>query len=122
MLLYMAHLAQVSEERKIAAMLPEERVKYQQERAEYWRNREASRQNQLAESEHGPVSPQFICPHCQTKGRVRTKAIKKKAGISGGKATAAVITDGLSVLATGLSRKEDLTQAHCENCTSTWTF
>jgi hypothetical protein len=53
---------------------------------------------------------------------VRTKAIKKKAGVSGGKAAAAVLTGGISVLATGLSRKEAMTQAHCDGCNSTWTF
>ena len=48
--------------------------------------------------------------------------IVKKVGISGGKATAALLTAGISTLATGLSRKEKLTQAHCENCDSTWNF
>jgi len=117
-LLYMAYRFQASEERKVAAMAPEERATYQQKRAEYWRNRE----NQRAASEHGPISPQFVCPHCQTRGKVRTKPIEKKAGISGGKATAALWTGGVSTLATGLSRKEKLTQAHCENCNSTWAF
>ena len=70
----------------------------------------------------GPCNPQFFCPHCQTKGNVRIKAVSKKKGISGAKATGAVITGGMSVLATGLSRSENLTQAHCDNCKSTWTF
>jgi hypothetical protein len=64
----------------------------------------------------------LICPHCQTKGKVSAVSIMKKAGISGGKATAAVLTGGLSVLATGLSRKEKATQAHCSNCGSTWIY
>jgi transcription elongation factor Elf1 len=70
----------------------------------------------------GPLNAVLICPHCQAKGTVRTKAVKKKAGISGGKAAAAVLTGGLSVVAVGLSRKEGVTQAHCENCGSTWHF
>ena len=70
----------------------------------------------------GPVSPAYICPHCQTKGFVRTMPVKRKRGISGAKATAGLLTTGLSVLATGLSRKEGLTQAHCGNCNSTWDF
>jgi hypothetical protein len=74
------------------------------------------------DQQHGQISPQIICPHCQTRGTVRTKAIKKKAGISGGKATAALLTGGVSLLATGLARKEALTQAHCENCNSVWSF
>ena len=69
---------------------------------------------EMALREYGPINPVLICPHCQTKGMVRTKAVDQKKGISGGKATGAVLTGGLSVLATGLSRKERLTQAHCD--------
>jgi hypothetical protein len=70
----------------------------------------------------GSLSPRMVCPHCQTKGTVRAKTIQRKAGISGGKATAAALTGGISLLATGLSRKERVTQAHCDNCGSTWKF
>lgn len=71
---------------------------------------------------YGDPQPAFVCPHCQKKGKVLTKQIKKKAGISGGKATGAILTGGISLLATGLSRKDELTQAHCVNCNSTWHF
>ncbi len=107
--------ASISERRKIAAMSPEEQANYKEGKAR--RSREAS-----AQFMYGPVNPEIICPHCQWKGTVRTKPIKKKAGISGGKATAAILTSGVSMLATGLSRKEALTQAHCDNCQSTWSF
>jgi len=84
------------------------------------------RENQITEARRveldGKRNPALVCPHCQERGKIRTKAVKKKAGISGGKATAAVLTGGVSVLATGLSRKEALTQAHCDNCSSTWVF
>ena len=73
-------------------------------------------------AKHGALSEHMICPHCQTKGRVLTKPIQRKAGISGGKATGAILTGGVSLLATGLSRKEALTEAHCLNCSSTWHF
>lgn len=69
-----------------------------------------------------PKSNAMVCPHCQSKGTVRTKQVKQKKGISGGKATAAVLTGGLSVLATGLSRKEKATEAHCTRCGNTWYF
>jgi transcription elongation factor Elf1 len=62
----------------------------------------------------------MVCPHCQTRGHVRTTQTKVKKGISGGKATGAVLTAGLSVLATGLSRKEKVTKATCGNCNSSW--
>lgn len=66
------------------------------------------------------ASAQMVCPHCQTKGSVTTKQVKQKQGISGGKATGAVLTAGFSVLATGLSKIGLVTEAHCGNCGVTW--
>jgi uncharacterized OB-fold protein len=66
--------------------------------------------------------PQMICPHCQTKGSVQTERTKMKQGISGGKATGALLTLGVSMLATGLSRKQKVTRAKCTNCGSEWVF
>jgi transcription elongation factor Elf1 len=63
---------------------------------------------------------QLVCPHCQTKGSVRSTHGKVKKGISGGKATAAVLTAGVSMLATGLSHKGQATQLKCSNCGTTW--
>jgi len=85
-------------------------------------NEYAAQQKMVEAKKQGAVNPEYICPHCQKKGFVHTKAVKKKQGISGAKATGAVLTLGLSMLATGLSRKEELTQAHCNNCGSTWDF
>jgi len=65
---------------------------------------------------------QMICPHCQTKGHVYSERTKMKQGISGGKATGAVLTLGVSMLATGLSRKQKVTKAQCKNCGSEWMF
>ncbi len=53
---------------------------------------------------------------------MRCKAVKNKKGISGGKATGAILTGGVSLLATGLSRKEAATAATCGNCKSGWHF
>ena len=71
---------------------------------------------------HGPLNDQMICPHCQKQGFVHTKKTSKKKGISGAKATGAVLTAGISVLATGLSKSEDCTEAFCENCKQTWYY
>ncbi len=65
---------------------------------------------------------EIVCPHCQTKGSVYTRQEKAKKGVSGGKATAAVLSAGVSLLATGLSRKELVTRASCTNCGAEWTF
>jgi hypothetical protein len=50
---------------------------------------------------YGTVKPQIICPHCQTHGLVRTKADRVKAGVSGGKATGAILTAGASLFLDG---------------------
>jgi hypothetical protein len=60
-------------------------------------------------------NPQMICPHCQTQGSVSTEKTKVKQGISGGKATGAVLT-------AGLSRKQTATRAKCSNCGAEWLF
>jgi transcription elongation factor Elf1 len=83
--------------------------------------------------EHKPPAPnksvtasqmqaKVTCPHCHVQGQVVTKRTKVKKGVSGGKATGAVLTGGLSLLATGLSRKEELTEAKCGNCGIKWTL
>jgi hypothetical protein len=61
-----------------------------------------------------------ICPHCGKAGGVDTELVKMKKGISGAKATAAALTAGISILGTGLSRKEQVTQAKCSNCGIRW--
>lgn len=71
---------------------------------------------------YGVLRSQIVCQQCQERGHVRCKTIKNKKGISGGKATGALLTGGVSLLATGLSRKEISTEAHCSNCQSTWQF
>ena len=71
---------------------------------------------------YGILNQKMVCPHCQEKGCVRTKPTTQKKGVSGAKLTGAVLTGGFSLLVCGLSRKETNTQAHCENCNSTWVF
>jgi hypothetical protein len=61
------------------------------------------------------------CPHCGAGGRVTRKRVKVKRGVSGAKATGAVLTAGLSLFAVGLSRKETVTQLSCRSCRMTWT-
>ena len=91
--------------------------------AAVWICREVGKTNQQRScDEHGPVGKELICPHCQAQGHVHTKSVQQKKGISGGKATAALLTGGVSMLATGLSRNEQATEAYCGNCKSKWTF
>ena len=69
-----------------------------------------------------PAHLQMVCPHCHQRGGVKTRRITRKAGIDGDKAAAALLTDGWSLLATGLSREEQVTEAKCSLCYSTWHF
>lgn len=93
---------------RLAAMSHEERTRFLE--------------NERLTGQHGPLNPAMICPHCGAKGYVRTKIVDRKKGISGGKATAAVLTGGVSLVATGLSRKEKATIARCGSCSNTWSF
>ena len=79
-------------------------------------------QREHAQTQYGSTNYKMVCPHCNESGYIRTKPITQKKGVSGGKATAAILTVGVSMLATGLSRKEKNTQAHCTNCNNTWVF
>jgi len=71
---------------------------------------------------HGALRKDFQCPHCKRTGCVYTREVKVKAGISGGKITGAILTGGLSLLATGLARKDRKTEAYCDNCKVRWQF
>lgn len=62
----------------------------------------------------------MTCPHCGTTGGVHREAERAKRGIHGGKATAGILTGGLSLIGTGLSRKVKTTRLHCDNCGTTW--
>lgn len=98
-------------EQRMKTMTPEELKQLQEET-----------QAQTFNEAYGQLYNQIICPHCGLKGVVRTKQITKKHGISGAKATGAILTGGFSLLATGLSKKENITEAHCTNCNQTWHY
>lgn len=62
----------------------------------------------------------LTCPHCQERGHVMVSRVTRKRGISGGKATGAILTGGLSVAATGLSRMESVQHLSCGHCKMQW--
>lgn len=66
------------------------------------------------------LNEQVRCPHCGTTGQVLVSVVERKRGISGGKATGAVMTGGLSLFATGLSRHESVRHLECGNCHIGW--
>jgi hypothetical protein len=105
-------------QKKLAQMTPEQ-LKAHEEKQEFANQ---MHQERMVVWSHGHLNSAMICPHCQVSGRVHTKQVTKKTGISGAKATAAILTDGVSLLATGLSDKERKTEAYCRNCRNTWVF
>jgi hypothetical protein len=113
-----ALIAGMLENAKVAEMAPDERAAYLAQK----NKRAEENRAKVQDLQNGQLNSAMICPHCQSKGTVRTKHVKQKKGISGTKATAAVLTAGVSILATGLSRKEGMTQASCDRCRSTWYF
>jgi hypothetical protein len=62
----------------------------------------------------------LVCPHCGIRGGITRSQDLVKGPISGGKATGAILTGGLSLLVTGLSRKTRVTLNHCRNCNTNW--
>jgi hypothetical protein len=114
----LALVAFVLNKNRIARMSPDERRAYR-------RASRARRKKLLGDSTKstwGASNAVMVCPHCQQKGNIRTKMVDRKKGISGGKATAAILTGGVSIVATGLSRRERMTQARCGTCGNTWDF
>ncbi len=85
-------------------------------------SRAAARPTQKEITTKAECDGKIVCPQCQTRGFVTTQKVQVNKGIHGGKATAAVLTGGISMLATGLSRQDEMTQATCSNCGSTWKF
>lgn len=68
----------------------------------------------------GAPNSKVDCPHCGAQGQVRVTDVKRKQGISGGKTTAALMTGGASMVATGLSRKEPAKKLACRSCRMEW--
>lgn len=91
-------------------------------KSEFWSSFWAS-PRQIAKQQNAKLNEgadKIVCPHCHEQGHVTIQMLNRKTGISGGKATGAVLTGGLSVAATGLSRKAATRRLTCGNCTMQW--
>ena len=69
---------------------------------------------------YGYPNEMLVCPHCQYKGKVRTKIGKYNSGLSGGKILLALFTAGISLIFTGLSKFDEVAFFHCDNCNTDW--
>lgn len=68
---------------------------------------------------HSPPPPpneKMVCQYCGSRGTVTVTQVRRKQGVSGGKATGALLTAGFSMLATGLSRKQTFRHLRCSEC------
>lgn len=62
----------------------------------------------------------IICSYCHQAGGVTVRNIQQKQGVSGGKATSALLTGGASLLAVGLSKKGMVNELTCSRCQMKW--
>jgi DNA-directed RNA polymerase subunit RPC12/RpoP len=76
--------------------------------------------NKAIQEEKKPPNPHVVCKYCNEKGCVKLTTVHRKKGISGGKATGALMTGGVSMFATGLSRQQKITHMRCTNCGTEW--
>lgn len=107
---------------KLAAMSDKERDEFLVQEKQIANRKRVAKQDWDDRQKYGDLNIAMICPHCNVQGKIRTTSAINKKGVSGGKATAAILTGGVSLLAVGLSRKEKNTQARCGNCTNIWIF
>lgn len=62
----------------------------------------------------------ILCQHCGERGHVTVRVVSRGKGISGGKATAGLMTGGLSLPFAGLSKNQTVRNLTCGNCSMTW--
>ena len=71
------------EKAKLSVMTSREREDYLAKKkavADLERNRVHERSDRWA---FGQVNPAMVCPHCHTRGQIRTKIVEQKKGVSG---------------------------------------
>ncbi len=95
-----------AEKRKLDAMEPKEREIYQEVQRE-----RAARQAAIGEKMHklrtyGSVNAALLCPHCQTRGQVRS--------IRG------LAVSGTQVIGGKVLTSTHVTKMHCDNCQIDW--
>lgn len=60
-------------------------------------------------SQFGASNSNLVCPHCQTKGRTRSKAAEEITS-----------TKVVPVIGNTIKARKNVTQMHCDNCGTTW--
>lgn len=64
---------------------------------------------------------QIVCQHCQIRGQVTARQVKRAKRISGTRLVGGMLTGGGSLLATGVTKKHPwVTEMHCRNCGMRW--
>lgn len=75
---------------------------------------------QVKAEDRRKAQARIICQHCQKTGSVTVRHVQQKQGVSGGKATSAILTGGVSLFAVGLSKKGWVNELTCSSCGMTW--
>ena len=104
-----ASMAATDESRRITNLSPEERDGYNTLKSNIDRSREERIAVYRQETRYGSKNSNLICPHCQTKGEVRSKLAEEVS-----------TTKVIPIIGNNIKTKKQVNQMHCDNCQTTW--
>ncbi len=98
-----------AEKKKLGAMTSVERDSYVAVTSSIRERQSKIMANYHQSTQFGDVNPNLVCPHCQTKGKVRSKASEEITS-----------TKVVPVVGNTIKARKKVTQMHCDNCGTTW--
>lgn len=102
-------LSDSAEKKSIEKMPESERNSYLRIKAAEREALNKMRENSMAMERYGAINANLICPHCQTKGKVRSKSVEE-----------ITKTKVVPVIGNNIKSRRRVTQIHCDNCDITW--
>lgn len=106
-----ASLSDSAEKRSLEMMSESQRASYLKVKASERETFNRIRESAMARDRYGLVNENLICPHCQTKGQVRTKSVEE-----------ITKTKVVPIIGNNIKSRRGVTQAHCDNCKITWSI
>lgn len=97
-------MANTAEQQKLDAMTSEARERYKEIMAKH---REESHKIYL----YGGINDALVCPHCQTKGKVRSQYGEEVSK-----------TKVIPVIGNNIKTRRSVTKMHCDNCHTDWSI
>jgi hypothetical protein len=98
-----------AEKESLKKLSPEELSNYKETKAAITKVQSEAVARYSAISQYGIEKPSLICPHCQTKGKVRSKASEEITS-----------TKVIPIIGNNIKARKNVTQMHCDNCETTW--